>query len=194
MAAPHSLSPADLLRQKALLRARACDVRDGLMPSLGAALAEHVLAEVRIEAGAAVAGTWPIAGEIDVRPLWVALHERGHRVLLPETPPRGLPLIFRRWAPGALMVPERFGTWRPDGPVGVPDVIFVPFLAFDDRGHRLGYGGGYYDRTLAALPGARAIGAGFSALQVDRVPSGPHDRALDAVFTERGPVALRPES
>jgi 5-formyltetrahydrofolate cyclo-ligase len=177
-----------------LLRARACDVRDGLMPSLGAALAEHVLAEVRIEAGAAVAGTWPIAGEIDVRPLWVALHERGHRVLLPETPPRGLPLIFRRWAPGALMVPERFGTWRPDGPVGVPDVIFVPFLAFDDRGHRLGYGGGYYDRTLAALPGARAIGAGFSALQVDRVPSGPHDRALDAVFTERGPVALRPES
>ena len=106
--------------------------------------------------GAAVAGTWPIAGEIDVRPLWVAMHERGHRVLLPETPPRGLPLIFRQWAPGALMVPERFGTWRPDGPVGVPDVIFVPFLAFDDRGHRLGYGGGYYDRTLAALPGAPA--------------------------------------
>jgi 5-formyltetrahydrofolate cyclo-ligase len=125
-------------------------------------------------------------GEIDLRPLWTALHDRGHRVLLPETPPRGAPLVFRRWHPGAAMLPEPFGTQRPTGPVAVPDVIVVPFLAFDRFGHRLGYGGGYYDRTLASLPGIPAIGAGYAALMVDSLPAGPHDRPLDTIFTENG--------
>jgi 5-formyltetrahydrofolate cyclo-ligase len=83
------------------------------------------------------------------------------------------------------MITERFGTARPDGPVGIPDVLFVPLLAFDRRGHRLGYGGGYYDRTLAALPGRTALGFGFSALEVDSVPTGPHDHPLNAIVTEK---------
>jgi 5-formyltetrahydrofolate cyclo-ligase len=194
MAAPHPLSLTDLLRRKAELRVRARTIRDGLPPALGAAVAARVLALLRFSPGAAVAGFWPLPGEIDLRTLWGALHKQGQVVLLPETPPRGLPLVFRRWAPEGEMVAERFGTLRPVGPVAVPDMVFVPFLAFDRAGHRLGYGGGYYDRTLAALPGVPAIGVGFAALEVDSVPAGPHDHALDAVITEHGLAVDRRES
>jgi 5-formyltetrahydrofolate cyclo-ligase len=186
MAAPHSLSPTDLLRLKTALRARARAIRATLDPKLGDAVCHHVLNAVPLLPGAAVAGTWPMPGELDLRPLWHALHARGHLVLLPETPPRGEALIFRAWTPGATMIPERFGTKRPDGPVATPDLIIVPFLAVDRAGHRLGYGGGYYDRTLAALPDVPAIGAGFAALQLDSLPIGPHDRPLDEIFTEHG--------
>jgi len=199
MAAPHSHSPADLQSRKAALRSRARALRATLDPALGAQLARHAQRHLRPYAGAAIAGTWPLQGEIDLRPLWHALHEAGHAVLLPETPPRGYPLIFRRWTPTTLMTPERFGTLCPNGPMMEPDLIIVPFLAFDRTGHRLGYGGGYYDRTLAALRRIPAIGAGFAALEVDSVPVGPHDRPLATIITEHGviPVAGRrpdPES
>jgi 5-formyltetrahydrofolate cyclo-ligase len=114
----------------------------------------------------------------------------GHPIALPETPPRGRALIFRRWFPGAPMLAEAFGTWRPDGVVVTPAVLLVPLLAFDRAGHRLGYGGGYYDRTLAALPGARAIGCAFAEQQVDAVPIGPYDRALAAIVTDRGIIRV----
>jgi 5-formyltetrahydrofolate cyclo-ligase len=84
------------------------------------------------------------------------------------------------------MIRERFGTLRPDTPEATPDLLFVPFLAFDKRGYRLGYGGGYYDRTLAALPHIPAIGLGYAALEVDNVPTEPHDRPLTAIYTENG--------
>ena len=115
-----------------------------------------------------------------------ALHARGNPVLLPETPKRGNPLIFRHWHPGAPMIRERFGTLRPEGAVGVPAWLFVPLLAFDRRGRRLGYGGGYYDRTLAALRGAVAIGCAFAAQELDEVPAGDYDARLAAIATERG--------
>ena len=117
-----------------------------------------------------------------------ALHARGHAVLLPETPPRGNPLIFRRWSPGCAMRTERYGTLCPEGEIAVPQTILVPFLAFDRSGRRLGYGGGYYDRTLAAHPGVPAIGVGFAALEVDVVPADDYDARLDAVLTERGVI------
>jgi 5-formyltetrahydrofolate cyclo-ligase len=69
-----------------------------------------------------------------------------------------------------------------------PDVLLVPLLAFDRRGHRLGYGGGYYDRTLAALPGAVALGIGYAAQELDEVPAGPEDAPLAAIATEAGLV------
>ena len=184
MAAPHFGSDLDALKQQA--RRRAMDARRGCDPALGAALAAHVLADLPIPADAAVSGFWPMPGEIDIRPLLEALHARGHPVLLPATPPRGNPLQFRHWRPGAEMLRERFGTFCPTGPAGVPDLLFVPLLAFDRTGHRLGYGGGYYDRTIAALPGARTVGCAFAAQEVDSVPAGPHDMRLDAVATERG--------
>lgn len=83
------------------------------------------------------------------------------------------------------MIRERFGTVRPEGPVVVPDYLLVPLLAFDAAGHRLGYGGGYYDRTLGLLPHAIAVGCGFAAQQLDEIPAGEYDARLHAVATER---------
>ena len=193
MAAPHigSIDMTTIETRKAAARARALAAREGCDPALGADLARHVLAEIPPPPGAAVSGFWPMDGEIDIRPLLVALHERGHKILLPHTPKRGNPLIFRHWHPGAEMVRERFGTYRPTGEVGVPDVLFVPLVAFDGAGRRLGYGGGFYDRTLAGLPGAIAIGCAFAAQKLDEVPAAEYDAPLHAVATERGVLRFK---
>ena len=172
-------------QQKAELRKRALAARATLDPAAaGAALANVVLQANLVPAGAVVAGVWPLPGELDLRLLLHALHARHHTILLPHTPPLGGSLVFRLWTPGCPMLRERFGTYRPDGPIATPDLIFVPLLAFDLHGSRLGYGGGYYDRTLAALPDAGAIGFAYAAQCVDAVPVEKHDRALDAVVTE----------
>ena len=155
-------------------------------PALGARLVEHVLRDAPPRPGQSIAGYWPIGTEVDVRPLLHVLHARGHPVLLPVTPPRGQPLTFRRWRPGDVMRPERFGTMRPVGEPGVPDVLLVPLLAWDGQGRRLGYGGGYYDRTLAGLPGRLVIGCAYAAQKVREVPAETHDAPLDAVATEEG--------
>ena len=152
----------------------------------GAALATHVLRDCPPPPGCVVSGFWPLGDEIDLRPVLAALHEQGHAVVLPVTPKRGFPLTFRRWRPGDVMEVERFGTMRPIGEVMTPDFLLVPLLAFDDAGRRLGYGGGFYDRTLAALPGRFRLGCAYAAQQVDEVPAGPYDMTLDAVATERG--------
>ena len=175
----------DAARQAALDRRRAGH------PDAGPLLAEHVLDSGRVRPGDVVAGFWPIAGEIDLHPLLQALVARGHDVLLPQTPPRGNPLLFRHWRPGVAMLPERFGTARPDGTLGVPDLLLVPLLAFDADCNRLGYGGGYYDRTIAGLPGIRTLGCAFAVQQVDAVPVLPHDAPLDAVATEQGVITRR---
>jgi 5-formyltetrahydrofolate cyclo-ligase len=156
----------------------------------GERLAAHALTALAFPPGAAVSGYWPIGDEIDVRPLLLTLSARGHPVLLPITPPRGKPLWFRRWEPNATLVPERFGTFAPppEAPEMRPDILLVPMLAFDRQGRRLGYGGGYYDRTLAGLPHARAIGCAFAAQQLDAVPTGEYDRQMAAIATERGVI------
>jgi 5-formyltetrahydrofolate cyclo-ligase len=185
MAAPHS-SSHDLAEAKRAARQRARAVRAGCDPAWGSRLAEHVLAECPPPAGAVVSGFWPIGEEVDIRPLLLALSARGHEIVLPVTPPRGHPLGFRLWQPEDSMETERFGTLRPTGPERVPDFLLVPLLAFDRRGHRLGYGAGYYDRTLAALPAAGRLGCAYAAQEMDVVPAGPHDVRLPAVATERG--------
>ena len=185
--APHS--PLEEAKQAA--RQSALAARVGCDPAWGSRLAEHVLATRPPPPGAIVSGYWPMGGEIDIRPLLAALHQRGHTVLLPVTPRRGLPLSFRRWTPETALVTERFGTQcpPPDAPEGRPDWLFVPLLAFDRAGLRLGYGGGFYDRTLAGLPGAVAIGCAFGAQELDAVPVGEYDRRLHAVATERGVIS-----
>ena len=185
MAAPHF---SDILAAKRDLRARMAARRQGCDPALGEALAAAVLRDRPPPPGAVVAGFWPIGAEIDIRPLLQALHAGGHRVALPETPPRGNPLVFRLWHPGMAMIPERFGTSRPSGAPVRPDWLFIPLLAFDRTGRRLGYGGGYYDRTLAALPGAIAIGCAYACQEVDAVPATEHDARLHAVATEHGVI------
>jgi 5-formyltetrahydrofolate cyclo-ligase len=180
-----------LLDAKRAARAWAAAQRAQLDPAVGVLLAEHVLAEAPPPLGAVVAGFLPHRGEIDIQPLLHRLIERGHVVALPVTPARGQPLTFRVWRPGDVLLAERFGTLRPTGPELRPDHVLVPLLAFDRRGHRLGYGAGYYDRTLAGLPDAFALGCAFAAQEMDEVPAGPHDIALDAVATERGVIGCR---
>lgn len=181
------MNEAALLAEKAAMRAASSAARAGLaLPGAGAALARHVLAAAPPRP-TVVAGFWPLGEEIDTRPSLHALHAAGHRVLLPVTPPRGQPLSFRPWQPGCAMVAGRFGTAHPATPETVtPGWLLVPLLAFDDRGHRLGYGGGYYDRTLPGLPHAFRLGIAYAAQRVPAVPVGPTDMPLHAIATEEG--------
>ncbi len=160
--------------------------RAGMDPALGSELARHVLAEAAPPVGAIVAGYWPIGEEIDIRPLLIRLFERGHTIVLPETPRRGEALSFRHWRPGEALLREPFGTFAPRGEVLAPDFLLVPLLAFDRFGRRLGYGGGFYDRTLAAMPAAGLLGCAYADQEMAEVPAGPGDVRLPAVATERG--------
>ena len=185
MAAPHPSNPLIVAKRRA--REAATAIRAKCDPMLGEQLAARFLSGVRLPSRSTVAGFWPLPGEIDVRPLLAGLSAHGHLIVLPVTPPRGLPLAFRPWRPGDVLLPGRFGTLVPAGGAeAVPTVLLVPLLAFDRAGRRLGYGGGYYDRTLAGLPGVAAIGCAFAAQEVDAVPAGDYDARLHSVATEHG--------
>ena len=141
--------------------------------------------------GAAFAGFWPLGDEIDLRPLMTALVEQGKRVCLPLTGPAGTALTFKDWTPTTAMDKGRYGTREPKGRHTVsPRFIFVPLLAFDMSGGRLGYGGGYYDRTIEALRGmGREVftcGVGFDAQKTGHIPMEAHDVRLDAILTPKG--------
>ena len=149
----------------------------------------RVLADLPLPDGP-LAGYWPLGSELDVLPLLAHIHEAGRTAALPVSGPRGTPLTFRAWTPGTPLREGRFGIREPaDGaPPAVPAIVLVPLLAFDRRGHRLGYGAGYYDRTLAGLRAGGtvlAVGVGFAAQEVECVPHGPHDQPLDWIVTER---------
>ena len=190
MAAPHK-SP-DVNELKRALRARMLAARETWQPQqAGAALAEHVLRRLAPPDGAVVSGFWPIGQEIDIRPLLAQLHEKGHPIVLPVTPKRGNPLTFRLWHPDDPLIAEPFGTFRSEGPERAPDFLLVPLLGFDRRGYRVGYGGGFYDRTLTSLPGRFALGCAYAGQEVQEVPIGPGDVALNAVATDRDIIICR---
>jgi 5-formyltetrahydrofolate cyclo-ligase len=159
-------------------------------PEHGFRLAGHAL-DLAPPPGAVVSGFWPMPREIDIRPLLLALAGRGHPIVLPRTPRRGLALGFHRWRPGDPLEAGRMGILEPPAWAEAldPDHLLVPLVAFDCGMRRLGHGAGYYDRTLAGLRARKpvfALGVGFAAQQVERVPAGPDDALLDAVATERG--------
>jgi 5-formyltetrahydrofolate cyclo-ligase len=136
--------------------------------------------------GRALAGYMPMRTEIDCLPAMAA--HKGP-VGVPVILGAGRPLVFRRWSPEAVMVPGTFGALIPEsGETVEPDVLIVPLLAFDRRGYRLGYGGGFYDRTLErlrAMKSVTAIGFAFSLQEIEIVPIEPTDQKLDLVVTER---------
>ncbi len=144
----------------------------------------------------AVSGFWPMGDEFDVRPLMIRLSERGHVCALPVVVERGGALVFRRWRPGDRLIEAGFGTHEPgtEAAKAVPDIVLAPLLAFDDAGRRLGYGGGFYDRTLRALRATRqviAVGVGYQAQRVDEVPSVDGDEKLDWFVTEEQAISCR---
>jgi 5,10-methenyltetrahydrofolate synthetase len=143
-------------------------------------------AGITVEAHMVVAFCWPYKGELDARFAVRHWRDRGATAALPEVVARGAPLRFRRWWPGAPMKPAVMGIPVPDGTeVVVPDLAIVPVVGWDARGYRLGYGGGYFDATLAALaPRPVAIGLGYEAARLETIFPAAHDIALDFVVTE----------
>jgi 5-formyltetrahydrofolate cyclo-ligase len=174
------------LRRASLERRKACAA---LAPESAGALAAR-LTELLGHHQGAIAGYVPIGSEIDPRPALSALAAAGARLVLPVAAARGDRLLFRNWSPGDPLVPGPFGTLNPvpGAPMTDPDVLLIPLLAFDATGHRLGYGAGYYDRTLAVLRSAGtilAIGLAYDAQEVPPLPSESHDQRLDMVVTDR---------
>ncbi|MBN2752928.1 MAG: 5-formyltetrahydrofolate cyclo-ligase [Rhodospirillaceae bacterium] len=144
-----------------------------------------------------IAVYYPIGGEMDTRLLVDWLRQVGWRIALPAVEIVDSPLIFREWVADAVLDRGAFGTYHPNELAArcVPHVILMPLLAFDADGHRLGYGGGYYDRTLAAMVEAgyrvSSLGVAFAAQEIEMVPRESWDRRLDMVLTERGVLPLR---
>lgn len=138
---------------------------------------------------AIIGGFWPIGDEIDVRPLLYALSDMGHTLALPVVTRRNHPLEFRRYAPRDTLTRGPHGTQHPPSSAEsiTPNLIFMPLLAFTHSGDRLGYGGGYYDRTLDALRRQHdvfACGVAYAAQEAQILPTEPHDMRLGAVLTE----------
>ena len=179
---------------KAAVRAASLAIRATVDPALADAFAARLARlgpEIAAGHGARIVSVfWSIKDELPTRPLCVALHAAGHVVGLPVTGRMGTKLTFRRWTPDTAMVPGRMDIPEPpaDAEAVVPDLLFVPLAAFDRRGHRIGYGAGFYDRTLAALRAEKevaAIGLAYAAQEVLFVPADDHDEPLDMVITEK---------
>ena len=146
-------------------------------------------------AGHVVSGYLPIRTEADPLPAMERLVRR-NRLAVPVVVARGQPLLFREWSPNTPLEEGAFGVMVPvSGDVLVPDVLIVPLVAFDDQHHRLGYGGGFYDRTLERLRsrgGVRAIGFAYEAQRLEGLPVEQTDQLLDEIVTEAGVVPLGP--
>lgn len=160
-------------------------------PDAALRLADNLLRRGELAKARMISGYWPMREEVDPRPAMEALHARGAGLCLPVIVGAERPLVFRRWQPGDPLVTEASGTSVPGqtAPEEVPDILLVPLLAFDDEGYRLGYGGGFYDRTLEKLRGGKeplAVGLAFAAQYVESLPSGMHDEKLDLIATEQG--------
>jgi len=137
---------------------------------------------------------WPYQGEFDARPFVSELHRRGARAALPVVVGKGLPLEFREWWPGVGMVNGTYDVPVPAGTaVVVPDVLLIPAVGIGDRGDRLGYGGGFFDRTLAGLaPRPLTLALAFELSRIRTSDPQPHDVLMDFVVTESGIEAAVP--
>ena len=202
---PHMNYTQPVDEQKARLRKQAVTRRARLAAEYDASLTRTDTGIARFADGlmdqfapSIVAGYWPVQSEIDVLPLLSELQDKGVRLCLPITGPAGTPLSFRYWVFDTVLDTGRFGIQQPfpDAEQLFPDVICVPLLAFDSKCHRLGYGGGYYDRTLAGLrrQGHRvsAVGLAYEGQRTDNLVVGPFDEPLEAVLTPEGWL-VRPE-
>jgi 5-formyltetrahydrofolate cyclo-ligase len=185
--------------KKAELRREAMARRDALPPEARQAAAEAIAARkfpLAIAPGTIVSGFMPLKSEINPLPLMRKLVGQGARLALPVVAGRGKPLVMREWVFSELLIAGVWGIREPQPEAAVvdPDILLVPLLAFDRAGHRIGYGAGYYDLTLAQLRARKpviAAGLAFAAQEVPAVPATPRDALLDLVLTEREVLDLR---
>lgn len=178
--------------ERARARARREAAHARLGANAGARIADIGLSFLPLEPGAIVSGFSAIRDEIDPAPLLVRLADQGCQLCLPVMEGKGRPLVFRAWSPGDAMGEAAWGIAEPlpSQPVLEPDVVLVPLLAFDDQGYRLGYGGGFYDRTLVRLRDIKpvtAVGVAYDEQRIDAVPHLDYDQQLDWVLTPSGP-------
>jgi 5,10-methenyltetrahydrofolate synthetase len=192
----------DVARWRKAERARLLAARKALgvegLRMASATLLRQMRAALDAALGGAQTGTvsfyWPIRSEPDLRPLMHDLVGSGLRVALPLVEIRKAPLVFREWTPDTRMIR---GDWNipvppPDAPVITPVIAIAPLVGWDNAGYRLGYGGGYFDRTLATLvPRPFTIGVGFMSARLDTIYPQPHDIAMDMVVTEAGQQQIR---
>ena len=180
-------------RSKADLRTAALAKRDALSDKKRDAAAKAVAKRglpIEITPGIIVSGYSPIRGEIDPAPLMRRLAEQGAKLALPAVLSRGKSLAFRAWSPDDRLMLGPLGILEPSPAAAelVPDIMLVPLAAFDRQGHRIGYGAGHYDYTLAHLRKTKAItavGTAFAVQEIKAIPALPHDVALDFVLTEK---------
>jgi 5-formyltetrahydrofolate cyclo-ligase len=182
--------------QKQLLRIQAKRQRAeafAINPHMGEQVCDQLLASNKLHNHQIVAVYWPLGDELDPMPLLNTLHSLGHQMGLPVMLGAGKPLIFRTWCPTDELQDAGFGTREPsdDKQILEPDMILAPLLAFDSSGFRLGYGGGFYDRTLEKLRLNKPVsvyGIAYSAQEMDQVIKGPYDQPLDGIVTELGVI------
>ncbi|QDF95653.1 5-formyltetrahydrofolate cyclo-ligase [Azoarcus sp. DD4] len=188
----HSASPDDIAALRRSARERAIAAREALSPSRRAELTARIEGHLDMLAERfaprVLAFCWPYRGEPDLRAWvtrWLAA-DRERRAALPVVLDKATPLGFRRWTPDAVLTPDRHGIPYPAaGEALVPDLALVPLNAFDAAGFRLGYGGGYFDRTLAEIDPV-AVGVGFECGRVDSVFPQGHDQPMHWIVTEAG--------
>ena len=177
---------------KSDLRTAALAMRDALDDEQRKSAARKIAARglpIRLARGAIVSGYMPIKSEIDPTPLLRKLAAKGARLALPAVMARGKSLAFRAWSPDDRLMMGPLGILEPSPAATeiVPDIMLVPLAAFDDQGHRIGYGAGHYDFTLTHLRKVKAvtaIGLAFAAQEIEAVPALSHDERLDYVLTE----------
>jgi 5-formyltetrahydrofolate cyclo-ligase len=180
------------LPDKPALRRMAASLRQAAraaLPESGLAIARNFRRSVPIASRLPVAGYIATRDEIDPAPLMEDLRETGHAIALPRVAGKEQPLRFHRWDAGAVLVSGSFNLLEPaaDWPEVLPDLLLVPLLAFDAFGYRLGYGGGYYDRTLRQLRArgpVLAVGLAFAVQEMAELPRDPGDERLDWIVTE----------
>lgn len=187
-----ALPAAEVPAWRKEIRTKLLAMRQRIPSPQRANLSEHIAVHLlkRIESADAriVSAYWPIRGEPELRPLLETLAKRGIRTALPVATALGRPLVFREWKSGDRL--ER-GLWKipfpADGAVVVPDVVISPVVGFDPSRYRLGYGGGFFDRTLAAMTtDPLVLGVGYSMAAISTIHPQPHDIAMSAIITEHG--------
>ena len=191
--------PATVDTRKSEIRREAVARRDVLPATERAAAAATIAARplpVAVPAGAVVSGFSPLKSEINPVPLMRVFADAGARLALPVVAGRGKPLVMRSWTFGEPLVAGVWGIREPPAtaPEVFPDILIVPMLAFDRTGHRIGYGAGYYDMTIARLRGMKqviALGIAYAAQEIAQIPTTPRDARLDFVLTERETIDLR---